>query len=296
MTNLMPDTFYNGIRLFCAVSAVTVYIDILIILNILVNYFMLAAVKKISRSHTSRLRLSLGALSGGAASLLIFIDSLGIIMTLLKIVASLVMILISFGFGSVKQFFKKVLWLFFISFVFGGLVFAVYMCFGLQTMIYTNGIVYFDIDMTFLVVCSAVAYAVITLVSKFLDKKAPKSKEYYVTIEKNGKNISCTAFMDTGNNLREPFSGYPVIMVCSSVFRELMGGDISIEKMQGNEKIRLIPISTVSGNSIIKAFRPDSIKIGEFTTDKVYIGESLTPLSEYKIILNINLERELQNE
>ncbi|MCH5191096.1 MAG: sigma-E processing peptidase SpoIIGA [Oscillospiraceae bacterium] len=274
----------------------TVYIDILIILNILVNYFMLAAVKKISRSHTSRLRLALGALSGGVASLLIFIDSLGIIMTLLKIAASLVMVFISFGFGSVKQFFKRALWLFFISFVFGGLVFAVYMCFGLETMIYTNGIVYFDVDMTFLVVCSAVAYALITLVSKFIDKKAPKSKEYYVTLQKNGKNISCTGFMDTGNNLREPFSGFPVIMVCSSVFRELMGGDIPIEKMQGNEKIRLIPISTVSGNTIIKAFRPDSVKIGEFTTDKVYVGESLTHLDEYKIILNINLERELQNE
>lgn len=296
MTKLMPDTFYNVIRLFCAVNAVTVYIDVLIILNILVNYFMLAAVKRISRSHTSRVRLALGALSGGVASLLIFIENLGIIMTVLKIAASLLMILISFGFGSLKQFFKRVLWLFIISFIFGGLIFAIYMCFDLDAMIYTNGIVYFDIDMTFLVVCSAAAYAVITLISKLLDKKAPKSKEYYITVERNGKSVSCTAFMDTGNNLREPFSGYPVIMACSSVFRELMGGDIPIEKLNGSEKIRLIPISTVSGNTIIKAFRPDRIKIDGFETDKVYIGESLTPLDDYKIILNINLERELHNE
>lgn len=92
--------------------------------------------------------------------------------------------------------------------------------------------------------------------------------------------------MDTGNNLREPFSDYPVIMADKSVFNQLYD----------DETIRIIPISTVNGESIIKAFKPQKITIGNFITDKVYIGESAVTLDEYKIILNINLEGEMNNE
>ena len=92
--------------------------------------------------------------------------------------------------------------------------------------------------------------------------------------------------MDTGNNLRDPFSGYPVIMVEKSIFHKLFN----------EEKVRYIPVSTINGESIIKAFRPQKLTIGDYYTDKVYIGECETPLSEYKIILNINLEGEMHND
>lgn len=267
----------------------TVYVDILVVLNTLVNYFMLSAVKRITRENTSRLRIALGAAAGGASSLLIFIENLGFFMTLLKAAVSFLMVLLSFNFESLKKYLKNVLWLFIISFVFGGVMFALYMVLGVDAMIYTNGIVYFDIDMPFLVVGSVVSYAVISLISKLTDKKAPRQKEYFVTIENNGKSVSCTALMDTGNNLREPFSDYPVITADKSLFRELFGDNLS-------EGFRLIPVATVNGNGILKAFRPAVFKTGNYITDKVYIAESGAPLDEYKIILNINLEKELCNE
>lgn len=265
----------------------TVYADILIVLNTLVNYFMLSAVKRISRESTSHLRLFLGALLGGISSLLIFWENAGALMTLIKAIVSFVMVLISFKFVSLKKFIKNTLWLFLISFIFGGLMLAVYLGLGVDALIYTNGIVYFDINMTFLVVCSVLAYCAVSLIAHFTDKKAPKNKEYYVTVSNGGKSVSCTALMDTGNNLREPFSGYPVITADKSVFGELFRDD---------EKFRLIPISTVGGEGLLKALRPDSFKSGGYITDKVYIAESAVQLNEYKIILNINLEEDLSNE
>lgn len=263
-----------------------VYVDVLIILNTLVNYFILLAVRKITRSYTKRWRIAIGSLLGGASSLLIFLENTGVIMTILKIISAFLMVLITFGIKPIKQTLKRVFFLFAITFVFGGLTFAVYMLVDKDILLYSNGIVYFDIDMTFLIVCSVISYAVITLVSKYTDKKAPKDKEYYVTIENNGKSVTCTALMDTGNNLRDPFSGYPVIIAEKSVFNQLFNSD----------NIRLIPVSTVNGESLIKAFHPQKITINNYSTDKVYIGESITPLDEYKIILNINLEGEMHNE
>ena len=267
--------------IFLLVIVVIVYVDVLIILNTLVNYFMLLAVRKITRTHISRLRIALGSLVGGTSSMLIFLEDLGLIMTVIKLITAFLMIVITFGAKSLKSLFKKVFWLFAISFIFGGIMFAVYIITDTDILIYTNGIVYFDIDITFLVVCSVFAYIIITVIIKFTDKKAPQSQEYYVTIQQNSKIISETALMDTGNNLREPFSSYPVVMVEKDLFSKFIIPE---------NKLRLIPVSTVNGDSLIKAFRPEYLKINSFTTDNVYIGESTVPLDEYKIILNINLE------
>lgn len=218
--------------------------------------------------------------------MLIFIENLGLIMTFLKLLTAVIMTAITFGAKPFKSLLKKLFWLFAISFIFGGIMFAIYIFFDTDILIYTNGIVYFDVDVTFLVVCSVFSYIVITIITKFTDKKAPKSKEYFVTIQQNGKSVSCKALMDTGNSLREPFSALPVIMAEKEIFNQFHIPD---------EKLRIIPISTVNGDSLIKAFRPDLLQINDFKTDRIYIGESAIPHEEYKIILNINLEGEMQN-
>ncbi len=265
---------------FCVVICLIVYVDILIVLNTLVNYFILLAIRKTTRSYTRRFRIALGAFIGGFSSLLLFLEYLNIIMTLLKILSGVLMIAVTFGIKPFKQFIKRLFFLFAITFLFGGVTYAIYILFGKDILLYSNGIIYFDVDMTFLVICSVVSYCIITIIIKYMDKKASKNKEYYVTVENNGKSVSCIALMDTGNSLREPFSDYPVIMADKSVFNQLYT----------EETIRLIPISTVNGESIIKAFKPQKLIIGDFVSDKVYIGESGSTLDEYKIILNINLE------
>ncbi len=207
-------------------------------------------------------------------------------MTLLKVITAVVMIISTFGVKPYKQLFKRLFFLFAITFVFGGFSLAIYMFFDKDILIYSNGIIYFDVDMTFLAIISVISYIIISFITKFTDKKAPKSKEYMVSIENNNKIITQKALMDTGNNLRDPFSSHPVILVDKQIFDTLFIED----------KIRLIPTSTVSGESLLRAFKPQRITINDYSTDAVYIGESLSPLDDYKIILNINLEGEMHNE
>ncbi len=271
---------------FYVVIYLIVYVDILVILNTLVNYFILLAIRKITHSYTKRWRIALGAFVGGISSLLLFLEHLNIFMTVLKVLSGVLMIIVTFEIKTLKLLLKRLFFLFVITFLFGGVTYAIYIFFDKDILLYSNGIIYFDVDMTFLVICSVISYCVITFITKYTDKKASKNTEYYVTIENNGKTVSCMALMDTGNNLREPFSDYPVIMADESVFNQLYS----------DETIRVIPISTVNGESIIRSFRPQRVTIGKFTTDRVYIGESGSTLDQYKIILNINLEGEMNNE
>ncbi len=292
----MLGIIYNGIKLFLCGDFLVIYVDVLVVLNTLVNYFMLLAVNKIGRNGTRRIRMCLGALTGGFSSLLIFLDRLGTLMTVLKILSGILMAAVTFGVKPLKKFLKNVFWIFAICMSFGGITFALYMIFKIDIMLYTNGIIYFDVDVTFLVAMAVVSYIIITVISKLTDKKAPKQYEYFVTVQKGNTVVSCKALMDTGNSLREPFSDYPVVMADRSVFERLVGKITTLDDIEENEKIRLIPTATVNGTALVKAVRPDSLKIGGFETDKVYIAESDMPLDEYKIILNINLEGEIQNE
>ena len=154
-----------------------VYVDVLIILNTLVNYFILLAVDKVLRLHSKRWRILLGGAVGGLSSLLLFLENLGIVMTLLKILTAIFMTVVTFGIKPIRRLLKSVFLLFAITFLFGGLLFAIYIFFDKDILIYSNGIVYFDIDLTFLIICTVISYAVITVISKISDKT--NNSRYY---------------------------------------------------------------------------------------------------------------------
>lgn len=272
---------------FCVVIKLIVYVDILFVINTLINYFILLAVNRIGRTNTTRIKILLGALIGGASSVLLLFEDMGIIITILKILSSFLMIGVAFGFKPVKKFIKSIFWTYIISVILGGLLLAIYLFTETDLMIYSNGIVYFDIDMTMLIICSVIVYLIITLVSRLTDKKAPQSKEYFITICGPKGTVYSKGLMDTGNGLREPFSDYPVILADKEIVEKIFNK---------NEKTRLIPAQTVNKESILKAYKPHFIEINGKKTDKVYIAESETVLDNYKIILNINFEGEFLNE
>lgn len=266
----------------------TVYVDVLVIINLLVNYFMLRACGLISRVTVTRKRLLLGALLGGLSSVLMLWD-FPAVTAVLKILCAFLMVLLAFGFPSRRLYFRLVFCLFAVCFLFGGLMFAIYMLFDTDVLLYSMGTVYFDVSLTFLLLCTVISYTVITLGARILKKKAPEKKEFFITLEGFGESISCKALMDTGNSLTEPFSGYPVILADPEIFEKFY-----IKAPLPRQ--RIVPVTTVNGEGIIRAFRPDSLTLEGLKTQRVYVAESREALDEYKIILNINFEGEMQNE
>lgn len=242
----------------------TVYVDVLLIINTLVNYFMLLGVKIITRAESKRIRLVLGALAGGVSALSVFLN-LGFIATLIKIFTAGLMVRISFPFISAKVYLKKCVWLFIISAVFSGICLAIYLIFDTDLMIYLNGTVYFDIDITFLTVCTVISYGVITLILRFTDKKNPEKQYYPITLIAGSEKFTFRGFMDTGNNLKEPFSFAPVIVTSEKIYKKMyLAG--------GKPKERIIPVSTVGGDGIMTAFKLDGAVFMEKEIHNIYLG------------------------
>ena len=272
-----------------------VYADVLIALNIFVNYFLLLSVKKLMKINVKTLNIAIGALLGGVYALSIFLENVPKpLQFLMNICALSVMTLVSFRPISLKAFLKYILCLFGVNTAFAGIMLAVWLFFSPKGMLYNNSIVYFDIDIKLLAVSTLVCYAVLRVVGLFVKRASPADKTVSVSLVNSGKSITVNALIDTGNTLKDAFTGEGVVIADKAVIKSLFGCSLTayIEKEKSENKlnIRLIPVNTVSGETVLPAVKTEQMIINKTGKTKqcVLLAQSKTKISngEYQLILN----------
>ena len=103
----------------------TIYIDIVIIENLIMNYIILLATGMVLKIEIKHMRLILASLVGAIYTVLVYMQIISIYSNfLLKIILSFVIVYIAFRVQSIKQMWKNLLFFYLTSFVFGGTAFA----------------------------------------------------------------------------------------------------------------------------------------------------------------------------
>lgn len=272
-----------------------IYADVLIILNTYINFILLRLSGYFVGAEINRLRLFSGAFAGGVYSLIILADGMSRgVSVILKIAVSALIVIISFRQHSIRYFLRCFLSFYTVSFVFAGLMLALWIFVSPDTMMYNNGEVYFGFDTMTLLVTATVCYGLLRLIYFFIEKRTAKASLFNIEIYFLDKVISCRALLDSGNNLRDYFTSLPVILVSEEKLRELMQDDITREKL----KVRYIPFSTIGGEGLVPVFRPDRVRIysvsSDFETSDVLIGQSRTRIKngEFEAILPCDVLQE----
>ncbi|HCA04892.1 MAG TPA: hypothetical protein DEO32_03230 [Ruminococcaceae bacterium] len=242
----------------------TVYIDVLITVNIFIDFFLIICVKALLHINQKLYRLIFGAVLGGFFSLAALLPRIPFGLNFIADAALAVpIILVSFGFGSIKLLIKRTALYFFCSFFFCGIMIFVYTSFRPKGMEIYNDVVYFNISPVLLIILTLVCYYLLRLWERF-SKSDMSRRVCKVTIRSNGKSADFNAVVDTGCNVREPFSDDYVIIA----ERELLNG---IEPEENT--LRLIPFETIAGSGIIRGFKPKQVLIdGREATESLYIG------------------------
>ena len=275
-----------------------IYVDVLTVINLFVNYALLLCSAVILKRKISNLRLLLGSLVGSAYGLVIFLPSLPLpAEILLRTVACIVIVLASFGFGNLRRFFRCFFVFLAVSFSFGGIMLALWLTVAPGGMMYNNGTVYFDIGLSTLTVSTIICFTVVSLISKFIARRAPVNSVYNLVLHSGGKSLSGVALCDTGNSLCESFSGYPVVIgeydtlvavLPQSIINYYEKSTVSDD----NDNLRIIMCKTVAEVSVLPAFRPDSIEVSSIgkriVTDEVYVAVAKNRIGggEFDFILN----------
>ena len=237
-----------------------IYADILMLVNLIVDYFLLLLCGVILKRQTPFWRILLGSVAGAVSSLYIFLPRLNTFVDMLaNLFFSAIITLITFGFHSIKYYIRTVFSFFVISFSYAGAMLAVWTIFRPHGLIIHNSVVYYDISPTFLILFSVIGYFISAGVGILLRKKGQSATRCNVCMILGEKSVRSDGLLDSGNSLYDAFGLSQVIIVNRSTVTELFGDNLNTDFCQS--RYRTLPCSTVSDTTLLDGYRIDSAEI-----------------------------------
>lgn len=265
-----------------------VYVDILIFLNLFVNFFILKITAALCKDTGRISRTILGSAIGALFSLYIFLpQSNALTEMIFRLAVSGVVIIVSFKFDSLKSFLRRISVFFAVSFLYAGFMLGVWFVFKPQNLAVNNGIVYVNISPVLLILTTLAGYVIISVIRYLSNKEAPFGNRCGLTIEANENIIKITALVDTGNSLTDIITKKPVIIIEKGVAEKLLKEIPTPENFdtyynKNTYDFRIIPYSTVGGTGLLTAFTPKNIT-AESNGEKIPLNNVLIAISNEKL-------------
>ena len=254
----------------------TIYVDIVFLENLLLNYIILLATAIIGKSKIKFFKFFLASSFGSLYAILNYIINLNLFTNfLLKLFISIFMILLSFENKKMKIFFKNLIMFYLTSFTFGGAAFMLLFFISPESVIYENGHFIGTYPIKIAIYGCLLGFIIIFIVAKVIKSRFSNTL-CDLEIFYDEKSIKLKTLIDSGNLLKEPISNQDVIVVEKSSLEQIIDKEIlddAITMADGNlignidEKIyklkfKIIPFSSLGNeNGVLVGFKPDYIKI-----------------------------------
>lgn len=293
----------------------TIYIDIVLIENLIMNYIILLTVAIVLKIHRNNVRILGSSLIGALYAIFAYTSTLEIYSTIfVKILLSIIMIYIGFKPQNIKILCKQILLFYLTSFVFGGAAFSLLYFIKPQDVLIKNGVLLGTYPLKTVMLSAIVGFIVVVITFKIVKNRISKKDMYCkIDISLNNKNIETIAMIDTGNLLKEPITNTPVIVVEHTLLynvipkeilnnlNEILGGDFSkVPEKIKNEymlKLKVIPFTSLGRqNGMLLGIKADNVKVVKeeeiHIVNKTIVGiynKSLTKKGEYRALVGLEV-------
>lgn len=209
------------------------YIDLFFIFNVIMDYIIIMSTSILLKRRTSYIRMILSSLIGGISSLVLFTSLNKIV---IEIVSIVIMVFISFGYKGIRYLINNILYMYILSTLLGGIIYL----FNIKV---SN-----SMFLTYLIIIFISIEIMILYIKENKKMRSIYNNYYKVDIYfKDREKLSLIGFVDTGNNLYDPYKKRPVIIVPNKYIKE--------------DKYILVPYHTINGNGLLKCIKPDIIFI-----------------------------------
>ncbi len=258
-----------------------VYIDLLFFINIFFDFILLLSVSLILRRNVRIYKIILGSIVGGLSILFLFLPIKKITLFFLKILIAILMCITTFNYKDIKYTIKNITFLYLVSIVLGGALYLLNIEFSYKN----NGLIFYHNGVSINVISILIISPILIYfyIKEMKDLKNNYSKYYKVNIYfKNKKNILLNGYLDTGNNLMDPYKGRPIVIVNYN----------KIKKYVSNEKELLVPYSNINSSNIMRCIKANKIIVNDIIYKNILIGFSFNKINIDGIdcILNNNME------
>lgn len=235
----------------------TIYLDVLLVFNLYVNYILLRITARLTHSRLRFGRGLLAAALGSLGTLMIFLPALPAVLSVLcKLLIAVLLCAAAFGWHDPKRLFWNSISFFGSSFALAGILLALSVCCGVRVL-HANACWYLDVSLLHLILFTIVAYLLLGAVQYLRDRSHGAEGGYRVLIRYRSCTAQLEGLADTGNALVDYFTGCPVI-VCDA---GKLGDMAPKDREHPPRGYRLLPYTTVSGGGMISVFRPDEVVI-----------------------------------
>lgn len=292
----------------------TIYIDVIIIENLIMNYIILYATGLISKNKISYIRIFLASCIGAIYAITEYMLKIGVYSNIIvKTLLAIIMVVVAFCPQNVKKLCKQLVLFYLTTFTFGGV--ATYLIYVLkpQNIIIKNGMFVGSYVLKVIFIGAIVGTIILITAFKFAKNKITKKDMFCkVKIVLNGKELILNTMVDTGNLLKEPITGSSVVVVERTSLYDILPKEIlnntesilcgdftNISDEIKNEyitKLKIIPFSSLGKqNGMLIGIKPEKLEvINEQTEEKnnAIIGiynKSLTKHGEYKALIGMDL-------
>ena len=271
--------------------AVTIYGDVLVIVNLYVDFFLLWCTQRTLQLRCKTWRMVLGALAGALCALECLLPQPQWVSLLWGVLSAILTTAVTFYPLSLRGFVKTALCFWAFSLVLAGFFLFLIRWAAPRNVAVVGHAVYFGLSPLLLFLFTGGAYLVFWLFQRLFHREDLTQKICRFAIEQDGKTVTLWAKADTGCALREPFSGLPVIVCQAASLKDLLPPETA-QALQSKdplslEGIRLVPFESVGGTGVLPAFKPESVRcLPEGTALNCYIAlwEREFPSGEFQAL------------
>ena len=280
----------------------TVYVDVVFMENLFMNYIILFATAVINKVEIKLIRILLSSILGSIYAVVaytnILSNSTGVI---IKILLSVAMIYIAFKPEGFKRFIKQLLIFYLATFTFGGVAFALLYFVKPGELLIENGIYIGTYPIKIALLGGIVGFVIITIAFNLIKGKLSKNDMFCnISIYIDSKRKDMISMIDTGNLLKEPITGMPVIIVQKEELKDIIpmeilknvnkiiNGDIDDIKNieQYISKFRVIPFNSLGKqNGLLLGIKADKI-IVDYDENKIGKNNIIIGIYEKKLCKN----------
>ena len=231
---------------------------------------------------------------------------------IIKILLSIAMIYIAFNPDNAKRFLKQLVIFYLATFTFGGVAFALLYFVRPGELLTQNGIYIGTYPIKIALLGGIVGFVIITIAFNLIKWKISKKDMFCkISIYINDKRKNMVAMLDTGNLLKEPITGMPVIVVENTELTEILPDEIikntdkiingEIKNIENIEKyikrFRVIPFNSLGKqNGLLLGIKPDKIIIdydeNKIERENIILGiyeKKLCKNESYKALIGLDL-------
>ena len=236
-----------------------IYGDILFIVNMTVDYLLIGLTAVILKREVRVLRQVAAAVAGGISAFYIFIEADSFLVDIFyRIIVSMVLSFIAFGFHNVRRFTRAILVNLILSFLLCGIVDLMVTFFKNKAVTVNNTVIYIGVSPVLLIIISVSCYFVTKVIFN-IKKNSVAGEICKVRVVQGNNEAAINGLVDSGNSLSDVMSNSEIFIVSDNVIKKLCGSTIEelFEKEENKLRCRVIPVSTVSGNALLKGIRCD---------------------------------------